>query len=1002
MAVMSTQQSEGLLLNEKPVPMTSILDKDGRNRSLEINGHLSPELVDSEPKSESAPYPVTPEKTDANTSQNEEAFAANQAQPIASTADEQKLDPLPAPAPAPAELESEPVKEAGQDEMELDAPEPPAATEPTAAPESLEAPVSTTTPASPMAAASGEPVAPQEPPASGEATPAPVPPIEGPQEQVSPDAVPSSASPAIPPPSEPSLLAEEKLDVEMTDAQPQAGKTEADRAETTPETKITDVISATPVDDTTTGVTASLSGIDVGATQPSPVAPETADVSMPDLPQAASKISRERELDSEEEPVAKRAKTETAADEVEVKIGLPQEAASADQPQAAKSELYRDDGEPKSLADDSLNGYPITMWQSKQLRNILAGVKKTKAGANFRLPVHQLWPGLWNDYAAKVPDPTDINTMEKKLRGDLPRYTTMGEFKGDLDRLVQNSILFNGDGHDVTNSARNTKESVLTRMAQVLAAETTRSDKKEAAKSHPTRHPEPRAPAPPAAAPRRLSKGAAASPAPKPVIESPAFAIPAASNGVPLLRRDSNKPDSRAKRPVKPAHSKDLVYETKRKKKLPAELRFCEEVLNEIRKSKHYDINNAFLQPVDPVALNIPSYHKIIKKPMDLQTMANKMSAGEYTNAKEVERDFDLIVKNCRAFNGEEHLVYKQALSLNSLFKKEMSKKEEWLAKHAPATAAASRHNSPQHRSDTEEEPESEPEPEQDEEEKASKAKLASFQKRLAEEQKKINDIITNGTAEEMVDVEIGQTVVAMLQKQIMQERTKLDNMQPKKAQKPSKPVAHKNPKKANHPPVSHSSGASQKKAAIGGSSGGGGVMHGPRKSGKKAAPKKKITTVEREIIAAGIEQLEGQQLEKAIDIIKKDTGQGENDSGELELDIEVLSEVALWKLYDIAVESFPELKRGKERNYPAPAPPAQPANRNKNAASKSKKNKPMSKTEQERRIQQLNELRAQAGRQGSGSQEPMESIEGNGRGSAEPQHRHNQDSEDEESSEEE
>jgi bromodomain-containing factor 1 len=73
-------------------------------------------------------------------------------------------------------------------------------------------------------------------------------------------------------------------------------------------------------------------------------------------------------------------------------------------------------------------------------------------------------------------------------------------------------------------------------------------------------------------------------------------------------------------------------------------------------------------------------------------------------------------------------------------------------------------------------------------------------------------------------------------------------------------------------------------------------------------------------------------------------------------------------------------------------------------ATAKSKKNKPMSKLEQERRIAQLNELRAKAGGQASGSQEPMESIEGTGRASADPPAptRDDNDSEDEESSEEE
>ena len=79
-------------------------------------------------------------------------------------------------------------------------------------------------------------------------------------------------------------------------------------------------------------------------------------------------------------------------------------------------------------------------------------------------------------------------------------------------------------------------------------------------------------------------------------------------------------------------------------------------------------------------------------------------------------------------------------------------------------------------------------------------------------------------------------------------------------------------------------------------------------------------------------------------------------------------------KLYDIVIKAFPHLKveRQQQQQTSAAADPPKKPN-------KTKKNKPMSKTEQERRIQQLNELRAQAVRGASASQEPIESIEGNG-----------------------
>lgn len=736
------------------------------------------------------------------------------------------------------------------------------------------------------------------------------------------------------------------------------------------------------------------------ASTSTPPPPSAAETSTSEAAQPAAKVSRERDdIDSEDEPVAKRTKVEHA-DQVQVKTGP---IAASDRmeidrkPGTARPSPQVAGGGRKKLDDASLNDTPITEWQNKQIRAVLAGVKKTKVGGLFRLPVQSLWPQLWADYAAKVTNPTDISTMEKRLRGDGPRYPTMGDFKRDLDLMVENAVSFNGEGHDVTLQAKACREAILSRMAMQYASEPPKPEKKESAKAHPTRHAEPRAPAAAAptastpSAPNRPPKPADAAPAPKPAVpESPAFALPPGSNGVPTIRRDSTKPDSRAKRPVKPAHSKDLVYDTKRKKKLPLDLRFCDEVLVELRKTKHFDINAAFMQPVDPVALNIPHYHKVIKRPMDLQTMGNKLAVGDYSNAKEFEKDFDLIVKNCKTFNGEDHVVYAQALRLQDLYRAELSKKDEWMAKHAPVAPAAPHPPAGGDRSGGKDESdsddaESEADHEQDEERKQVENRVATILKRLEPEQKKLNEMVNSGTAD-MADVEITQSVVALLQKQLMGERAKLANL-------PAKKVGGGGSGNKAKPAKSKKSGGgggggasvSSKKAAVSGGGGGGGGG-GPKRGGtKKAAPKKKISQIEKDIIVESLGNLDGPLLERAIDLIKKDTGQGENDAGELELDIDTVSDEALGKLYEIAIKANPNARAEKERQYGAHTaaapqvadPPA--SNKSRGPSSKSKKNKPMSKVEQERRIQQLNELRAQAARQGSGSQEPIESIEGPG-----------------------
>ncbi|KAL2173443.1 uncharacterized protein P884DRAFT_303414 [Thermothelomyces heterothallicus CBS 202.75] len=956
---MTTQQSEGALLNEKPLQATPVSGREGPNGSLETNGHSSPSPADAQTESKNAPaLNGEASTTETPQSKNEDAFSANQALPSAADS----KDP-----PTKTEGESERDISSGMDKVNMKEDDPAQADT-----EMLDAPADRTSEDK-----MSEDVSPKSHPKPAEPSDQP----DGQDKDQKESTVAAGKEEAAP-----SAPSTEREDVKMADAQEQVeSPSAAGPSQGTQGTPAAAAAPGSPKSGAGDPAANTPNGPSAAAVSEAP-ASATADTSMSEA-QPSAKLSREREIDSEDEPVAKRTKVDHAADQVQVKTGEVQDRKEQGDQQAAAPPASPSptSGEPKRLDDPSLDDSPITEWQNKQIRAVLAGVKKTKVGQMFKLPVQQLWPMLWTEYSAKISNPTDISTMEKRLRGDLTPYATMGEFKADLNLMVQNAVTFNGESHDVTIQAKACRDAILSRMAAYPAVEPPKPQKKDTSKAHTTRHVEPRAPGSSVstAGPGRPSKGSATSPSQKPVPESPAFALPPGSNGVPLIRRDSTKPDSRTKRPVKPAHSKDLVYDTKRKKKLPLDLRFCDEVLTELRKTKHYDINAAFMQPVDPVALNIPDYHKVIKRPMDLQTMSNKLSAGEYQSIKEFEKDFDLIIKNCKTFNGEDHIVYAQALRLQDLYRAEMSKKDEWMAKHAPVTAASTSHSAGRDESESEE-AESEPDAEVDEERRQIENRLATIQKRLQAEQNKVNEMVNSGTAD-IADVEIAQSVVAMLQKQLMGERAKLANLPAKKTGKP-KPAKSKK--------AGGAGGLPGKKATAGPGSGA-----AKKSASKKAAPKKKLGQLERDVIIDSLGSLDGPLLERAIDLIKKDTGQGENDEGELELDIDIISEDALYKLFEIALKANPNALVEKQRQMGALAAPASEQPAKSRQLSKSKKNKPMSKSEQERRIQQLNELRAQAGRQASGSQEPMESIEGNGSElAAQPDHA---DSEEEADSEE-
>jgi bromodomain-containing factor 1 len=94
-----------------------------------------------------------------------------------------------------------------------------------------------------------------------------------------------------------------------------------------------------------------------------------------------------------------------------------------------------------------------------------------------------------------------------------------------------------------------------------------------------------------------------------------------------------------------------------------------------------------------------------------------------------------------------------------------------------------------------------------------------------------------------------------------------------------------------------------------------------------------------------------------------------------MELDIDSLTVDALGKLYDLINKAHPNIRQALARKPEysnAVSTEPEPKVKSSGLPPKAKKNKPMNKHEQERKIEQLRELKAQLQRHGSGSQEPM------------------------------
>ncbi|KAI5185210.1 histone acetyltransferase [Nematocida homosporus] len=73
-----------------------------------------------------------------------------------------------------------------------------------------------------------------------------------------------------------------------------------------------------------------------------------------------------------------------------------------------------------------------------------------------------------------------------------------------------------------------------------------------------------------------------------------------------------------------------------------------------------------FLEPVS--AQDVPDYYQVIKNPMDLSTIQQKIQSDQYTSFDEMDQDIQQIVQNCYIYNAPGSQYAKCAKSLNEFY----------------------------------------------------------------------------------------------------------------------------------------------------------------------------------------------------------------------------------------------------------------------------------------------------------------------------------------------
>ncbi|TDL28564.1 WD40 repeat-like protein [Rickenella mellea] len=345
----------------------------------------------------------------------------------------------------------------------------------------------------------------------------------------------------------------------------------------------------------------------------------------------------------------------------------------SDQPPPAKRARKLSDAEQASRAHSAsppittaINGAyrPSTLSQNQWrfCNSTIRTLKKLKDAAPFLLPVDPVALNIPH-YPSIIKHPMDFSTIDRKLASsnvakpdpnpNNPRYCNADEFITDVRLIFSNCLTFNGPEHLVTQMGKRV-ESVFDKQIKNMPPPA-----EEKASTPPP-------PPPPAAA----------APAKKPQARR-------SSTSVPTIRRSETE-TARPKREIHPPPPKDLPYVDPPKKTRRAgkkmndgtieQLKYCGKILADLQKKQYWNIASPFYEPVDWVKLDIPSYPKLIKKPMDLGTMKKKLDNKEYPNAQKFHDDFKLLIKNCTTFNPHGTPVNQAGLELQRVFN------EKWAA----------------------------------------------------------------------------------------------------------------------------------------------------------------------------------------------------------------------------------------------------------------------------------------------------------------------------------
>lgn len=525
----------------------------------------------------------------------------------------------------------------------------------------------------------------------------------------------------------------------------------------------------------------------------------------------------------------------------------------------------------------------MTQAQIKFSQNAIKALKGRPEAHPFLAPVDPIALNIPH-YPDRIKEPRDLGTIDIRLAltaaaakgGSKPTektkqaskwnldpvkdvYADVEEFERDVRLVFNNCITFNGPDHILSQHAK-TLEGVFDKQIKTLPSA---------------------APVTPAAT-METATG---------MFDSPSNSV---SNGA-LARRDSDV-GIRPKRDIHPPAPKDLPWTDrpqgapgtgkKKKTKRPLTVReeaYYEKVAKDQLKFIGKFVDELHKPPMSAYAWVFftkptmdmdfaPSYYALIKKPISLKEIKERLNRNEYEDIESAKEDMELMLNNCFTFNENGSDVWSMGMEV----------KKAWdlrLAKMPQPTPL-----------------ENEYEEEEDDEDAETATQIQSLRDQIATLQAQLDGLLqVNGKAKVAATGKGGATT----------QSTKKSAKKRRPSESGGSVKKQASMKKTKAPTAGPSN-------VVGGGGGGGGG--GVSETTKKAKAKKQkegkkrdedvrdVTYEQKEELASKITQLPDERLDGALKIIAEDKPPNANEDEEIELDIDDLSPQTLYKLYRYVV----------------------------------------------------------------------------------------------------